>query len=435
MMKRNNKKISLSIKTVLFITGLLVIWSAQVFASGNSQPNDANAPIKLRIAWFGTKARNDATLATLEAFTKLYPNITFEPEISSSNPEYADKMGTQAAARNLSDIIVQDMGWIADYAARGQLLELKDVDTSEIAKALLDDGSYNGKLYALPNAVASTALVYDKQRVEELGLSNLVKNGWTWNEFWAFCEAAKARVGPNTYVTQDFSYSHTLYMSYQLSQGHGAPITLDGKINFNQQDWMDFQNKFIDFRKRGICPPPDVSVTNRDGDVTLDPLLTGIVLIKTAFSSTFGSWDGVSPGRYALVTYPRGIQSSDYVKVASFWSGAWNTKYPAQAQTVINWLINDVEAGKIMGFARGGAVNNKVLAAMQPQLSDRDKASAALVDFINAHNPQPFMMHAQGWDRYYLNDYEAICQELIFDTVTPQQCYEKVIAKAQEYVK
>jgi ABC-type glycerol-3-phosphate transport system substrate-binding protein len=433
-MKRKSKKISLPLKAVFLVT-LLVISGVHLFASGRSQSGDTNAPIKLRIAWFGTKARNDATLATLEAFTKLHPNITFEPEISSSNPEYADKMGTQAAARNLSDIIVQDMGWVADYSARGQLLELTNVDTSRISKALLDDGSYDGKLYALPNAVASTALVYDKQRVEELGLSGMVKNGWTWDEFWAFCEAAKTKVGSNTYVTQDFSYSHTAYMGYQLSKGHGAPITLDGKINFNQQDWMDYQNKFIDFRRRGICPPPDVSVTNRDGDVTLDPLLTGIVLIKTAFSSTFGSWDGVSPGRYALVTYPRDVQSSDYVKVASFWSGAWNTKYAAQVQTVISWLVNDVEAGKIMGFARGGAVNDNVLAAMQAQLSERDKASAALVDFINANNPQLFMMHAQGWDRYYLNDYEAICQELIFDTVTPQQCYDKVIAKAREYVK
>jgi ABC-type glycerol-3-phosphate transport system substrate-binding protein len=344
-------------------------------------------------------------------------------------------MSTQSAARNLSDIIVQDMGWVQDYAQRGQLLELTGVDTSKIAKALLDDGSYNGKLYALPNAVASTALVYDKQRVEELGLSGMVKNGWTWDEFWAFCEAAKAKVGSGQAVVQDFSYSHTLYSAYQLSHGHGSPITLDGKINFNQQYWMNFQNKFADYRARGLTPPPDVSVLNRDGDVTLDPLLTGLVLIKTAFSSTFGSWDGVSPGRYALVTYPRAVESGDYVKVASFWSAGWNTKYPEQAKAVISWLVNDPEAGKVMGFARGGAVNSAVLAALQPQLSDRDKASAALVDYISAHNPQPFLMHAVGWDSYYLVDYEAICQEFLFNTVTAQQCYDKLIAKAQEYVK
>jgi ABC-type glycerol-3-phosphate transport system substrate-binding protein len=420
---------------VMFVFGLifLVLGAVNVFANGSQDP--AGGAVNLRIGWFGTTARNEATLKALDAYTKAHPNVTFSPEIAGNNPEFAQKLVTQAPARNLPDILVMDMGWIKDYSSKGQLLALTDVGTSKIAKALLDDGSLNGKLYALPNATASTAFVYDKQRVAALGLASMVKNGWTWDEFFAFAEAAKQKIGPSSYAVQDFSYMFTQYMAFQQARGHGSPITMDGKINFNKQDWMDFQNKYADFRARGVVPPADYSALNRDGDPTNDALLAGKVVLKSGFSSTFGTWDGVNPGRYALVTFPRGTQSGDYVKVASFWSASAFTKHPKETQAVIDWLVNSVEAGQILQFVRGTSTNSDVLAALAPSLSERDTESAALVDYIAAHNPQPFAMQAPGWDSFYLTDYEAIVQQFMFGKKNAEQVYNEVLAKAREYVK
>jgi multiple sugar transport system substrate-binding protein len=404
-----------------------------VFAGGQRAAPDGN--VNLRIGWFGTTARNEATLKALDAYTAAHPNITFSPEIAGSNPDFAEKLVAQAPARNLPDILVMDMGWIKDYAAKGQLLALTEVGTSKIAKALLDDGSPGGKLYALPNATASTAFVYDKQRVAALGLSAQVKNGWSWDEFFAFAEAVKTKVGAQSYAVQDFSYMFTQYMAYQQAKGHGSPITIDGKINFNKADWLEFQNKYADFRRRGVVPTADYSTLNRDGDPTNDALLAEKVVLKSGFSSTFGTWDGVNPGRYALVTFPRDAESGDYVKVASFWSASAFTKYPKEAQDAINWLVNTVDAGQILQFVRGTSTNSDVLSALTPSLTTRDKESAALVDYIAAHNPQPFAMQAPGWDSFYLVDYEAIVQQFTFGRKTAEQVYDEVIAKAGEYVK
>jgi ABC-type glycerol-3-phosphate transport system substrate-binding protein len=416
------------------LTVIVLCISAQmsIFAGGQSA---GSGKVNLRIGWFGTTARNEATLKALDAYTAAHPNITFTPEIAGSNPDFAEKLVAQAPARNLPDILVMDMGWIKDYAAKGQLLLLNEVGTSKIARALLNDGSLGGKLYALPNATASTAFVYDKQRLTELGLAAQVKNGWSWDEFFAFAEAVKSKVGASTHAVQDFSYMFTQYMAFQQARGHGAPVTIEGKINFNRQDWLDFQNKFADFRRRGVVPPADYSTLNRDGDPTNDALLAGKVVLKSGFSSTFGTWDGVNPGRYALVTFPRGAEAGDYVKVASFWSASAFTKHAKEAQAVIDWLVNSPEAGAILQFVRGTSTNSDVLAALTPSLSARDKESAALVDYIAAHNPQPFAMQATGWDSFFLVDYEAIVQQFTFGRKTAEQVYDEIIAKANEYVK
>ncbi|MDL2317875.1 ABC transporter substrate-binding protein [Eubacteriales bacterium OttesenSCG-928-A19] len=413
---------------------ILAVCVAVMLMLGAAPALAADTPVNLRIAWFGATVRNEATLAALDAYTAEFPHITFDPEFVGSNPEFSDKLATQAAAQNIPDIIIMDLAWLKDYASRGQLLELTDVDTSKINAAIVADGTYNGKFYAMPNSVASTAFVYNNARVEDLGLTTVPVNGWSWDDYYAFCEEAKAAVGEDTFVSADFSYSYTMYCAYQLSHGKGSPITVDGQINFDKDTWVEFQELFIDFRDRGIVPPPDISVTNKDGDVTLDPLLLGKVLIKNAFSSTFGSWDSVEADTYALVTMPRDVEASDYVKVSAFWSIAANTKYPAEAQHVVDWLVNSVSAGEALGFVRGSQVNSDVLAAITPDLSSTDQASAALVEFITP-TAQPFTMMAEGWNSFYMTDYENICQEVMFGVSTPEQAYDAIINKAKEYVK
>ncbi|MFH5186840.1 extracellular solute-binding protein [Paenibacillus sp. TAB 01] len=78
-------------------------------AAGGAAAGSADKPVKLRIVWWGSQARHDATLKALDAYTKKHPNVTFEPEFSGFDG-YADKLATQAAAKNAPDIIQIEPG-------------------------------------------------------------------------------------------------------------------------------------------------------------------------------------------------------------------------------------------------------------------------------------------------------------------------------------
>lgn len=62
-------------------------------AEGGSADN-----VKLRIMWWGSQPRHEATLKALEAYTAKNPHVTFEPEYSGMDG-YLDKLSTQAAAQ------------------------------------------------------------------------------------------------------------------------------------------------------------------------------------------------------------------------------------------------------------------------------------------------------------------------------------------------
>ena len=104
----------------------------------------SNEPVKLRIMWWGSQPRHEATLAALDLYTKNNPNVTFEPEYSGMDG-YLDKLSTQAAAKNAPDIVQLDPGWMPDWMSRKQLSELApEVDVSKFDEKLLSGGQLDG---------------------------------------------------------------------------------------------------------------------------------------------------------------------------------------------------------------------------------------------------------------------------------------------------
>lgn len=85
----------------------------------NTQAESGSAAenVKLRIMWWGSQPRHEATLKALETYTQKNPHVTFEPEYSGMDG-YLDKLSTQAAAHNEPDIFQMDPGWVSDWTSR-----------------------------------------------------------------------------------------------------------------------------------------------------------------------------------------------------------------------------------------------------------------------------------------------------------------------------
>jgi multiple sugar transport system substrate-binding protein len=147
-------------------------------AGGEAAPaaDAGDAPITLRISWWGNQLRNDTTMAWLDYYSENYPHVTFEAEFTDWSG-YWDRLATQAAAGNLPDIIQQDLSFITQYWARGLLSNLTDLsnqgylDLSEIPQSILAAGSFEGDLFALCIGVNARAIIYDIDVMEAAGVS------------------------------------------------------------------------------------------------------------------------------------------------------------------------------------------------------------------------------------------------------------------------
>ncbi|CAN7225742.1 ABC transporter substrate-binding protein [Paenibacillus sp. LjRoot56] len=390
-----------------------------------------NKPVKLRIVWWGSQARHDATLKALDAYTKKHPNVTFEPEFSGFDG-YADKLATQAAAKNAPDVIQMDPAWLAEYSGRNQLVDLsKGINTADIDKSLVDSGKFKDKLYAIPLGNNATGMLFNKNAVDKLGITPPA-NGWTWDQYFQFGRDAKAKLEKDKYALMDATNDYTVYSSYQSSQGKGNPVTVDGKFNLDKDTYITYAKKYADLRKEGVVPPPDVATTDKESDAKMDLMNNDTVLIKRSFAALLPGYEGVKPGAYKFVTQPKGAQASGFLKPSMFWSISADSKNIEASKAFIDWFVNDTEAADILTTTRGVPVSKKVLEYLTPKLTPADKQQIELIKNV-APDAQPFNPGAKGWSNYTAKDFKDIGEKVMFGKITPEAAYDELVKKAKDY--
>lgn len=278
--------------------------------STNSSKNNTQAEggsadnVKLRIMWWGSQPRHEATLKALEAYTAKNPHVTFEPEYSGMDG-YLDKLSTQAAAHNEPDIFQMDPGWISDWTSRNQLEELDTkVKLDELTPSLLPIGQRDGKQYGVPLGSVAFGMIYDKAALEKLG-ATMPKDGWTWDDFFALAEEVKPKLAEGQYFTLDYAGNYFMFSAYHYAKGKGTLITEDGKFNIDEATFLEWTKKFEQLRKDGLVPPADLNASDKEMDPTADLLVNGKILFRYSFSNNYTTWDSMKEGAYDLVTMPR----------------------------------------------------------------------------------------------------------------------------------
>ncbi|MFC4807920.1 ABC transporter substrate-binding protein [Paenibacillus sp. GCM10023250] len=394
--------------------------------------SNGNEPVKLRIMWWGSQARHDATLKMLDLYTKQHPNVTFEPEYSGFDG-YIDKLSTQAASNNAPDIIQMDAAWLADWNARSQLSDLSEgINTADIDPKLLETGEYNGTLTAVPLGGNAWGMIYDKSALEKIGVAP-PKDGWTWEEYFSMGEEIKPLLGKDQYPFKDGTADSTLYANYQLSKGKGWPITEDGKFNYDKATWLEYANKFADLRKKGIVPPPDVQLADIDLDPTQDMLIKGQLIFKGLHAAQVSAFESLKPNSIGVAAIPKAEQPGGWLKATFYFSVNQNSKYKEEAKRFIDWFINDPEATALDGTTRGIPISNKIVAEMKPKFNQGDQLTVEMID-KTAESSQAFNPGAPGWADFGKEEGD-IKQQLMFGKITPEQAYDELAKAAKKYEK
>ncbi|KIL41012.1 ABC transporter substrate-binding protein [Gordoniibacillus kamchatkensis] len=400
--------------------------------SADSAKTPKASAIKLRIMWWGSQARHDATLKILDLYTKKNPNVTFETQYSGYDG-YLDKLSTQAAAKNAPDIMQIDAPWLADWNARGQFADLSaGINTKDIDPNLLETGKYNGKLTAIPLGNNAWGMIYDKAALEKLGVPP-IKDGWTWDEYFKLVEDIQPKLGKGQYVIKDGTNDGTQYAAFQLSKGKGWPITQDGKFNYDRDTWLEWAKKFADLRKKGAVPPPDVQSADKDLDPTQDMLLTGKLLFKGLHAAQVSAFDALKPGSIGVATMPRAAQPGGWLKATFYFSVSQDSPYKEEAKKFIDWFINDPEVAEIAGTTRGVPISNKIVSLLQPKFNAGDKLTVEMIN-KTAVSSQTFNPGAPGWTDFG-KDEKDIKDRLMFEKITPEQAYDELAKAAKKYEK
>jgi multiple sugar transport system substrate-binding protein len=339
-------------------------------------------PVELTVFWWGGDARGKITEDVLKLYTSKHPNVTFKTTWQA-NSGYIDKLNTNLAASSAADIFQLDDNMLGGVAARSQTLDLtnyiaaKKLDTTRLSPSLVEYGKVNGKVAALALAENTPGMVYSKTKVQQYGVEE-PQIGWSWDKLISWATDFSAKTNFTVYGTMDPSADYKALWVWLRQQG--KDFYSGTKIGFSEDDLTKWFDLWKAARDAKATPPADVIHVANAGDVTKQLVVTGKAATSFVWSNQMPELAKSTKDSLGVVSYP-GDPKGQWARAALYFAGYAKTKHPGLVVDVMNFFVNDPDAGKLLGTERGLPANTDIRASVAAALTDANMK--ATVEFEN----------------------------------------------------
>jgi multiple sugar transport system substrate-binding protein len=343
---------------------------------GGSTPAADTGPVQLSIFWWGSQTRADITTKVLNLYTQKNPKVTFKSQWQG-NAGYYDKLATMAAGGGVPDIFQIDDNGLTEYTVRGVALDLtpylgKQIKVDKFPTGLRNAGAVKGKVGGIALAENTPAMYFDKTAIDGLGVAAPTV-GMTWDDLVAWGAQVFTKSGGKLFGTMDPSADYKALQVWLRQQGKDL-YTQDGKFAFTVDDLTAWFQFWSDAAGKKATPPADVIHTANAGDVAKQLVDTKKGATSFLWSNQLTALQAGTDHTLGMVTYP-GDPKGQWARASMYFSGFSGTKHAGTVADVINFFVNDPDAGKLLGAERGLAPNLDVRSQIASTLKSTDQTS------------------------------------------------------------
>lgn len=391
----------------------------------------AQQQTRLRMFWWGSKERADRTFKANGLYVARNADIKIDGE-TLSWADYWPRMATQAAGRNVPDIVQMDYRYIFEYARRGALLPLNDLmgkalDIADFGESSINAGAVDGKLYGINLGNNSTALIVAADAYRQVGVTP-PGPGTTWEQFADLAaQYTKAAAKDRHYGTQDAGGVEPAFEVFVRQRGKDL-YGPDGKLGFSADDAAAWFAYWDAMRKAKACAPADIQALDKL-NIESNLLTLGNAAVAFAHSNQLVGYQAVNPKALTLTELPAGAKPGAYLKPSMFFSLSAGTKNAEAAARVVNFFVKDAEAVKALGVERGVPASK---ASREIVAGTLDGLGKAMLDFVSSLTDRvgplpPPPPKGAGEIQFVLL---RINEEIGFGKTTPRDGGAKLVAEA-----
>jgi multiple sugar transport system substrate-binding protein len=420
-----------------FVRGLAAVALAAPLALGaagcgdDEGSGDPDAPVTIQFFWWGGEARAKATEEALKLYTSKHPNVTITPTWQAFDGYY-DKLATISAGGNAPDIFQIDDNGLGEYAGRKVTLDLTDlvragkIDLSKHHPELTKYGQVDGKQIAVASGENTPAMIYDKTRLAALGV-DAPQEGWSYQQFVDWAAQVSRKGGGKYWGTMDPSSDYKALWLWLRTQGKEF---YNGKqLGFTEADLVSWFRLWQDARTAGATPPADIVHEAVTGSVSTQLVVTGKAAISFMWSNQLSELQKATKNDLAMLPYPGDVKGQ-WPRASLYWAASRTTKHREVVADIINFLVNDPEAAKILGTDRGLPANLDVRKALEAGITDASmKATFAfengLAAKFGAAPPVPPKGHSG-----LRNKLRDLAESVTYGKATPEAAAKQFFAEA-----
>ncbi len=380
---------------------LLGLSAAAVLAAAGCSGGGADGP--LDVALWGNASRAELYLRALDLYLQRHPELTAELQFADLDP-YLERLTTQAAAKELPDLMWMRDTHIGRYGSAGALLDLKEflgskINTDSVGAAGVSTGAVDDGNFALPTHYVGQALIRSVELFESAGVD--VDAMATWAGFadvvTSFADPAASFYG-TTDPTMGTTHRH---LEAWIRQAGQEVFAAEGGIGFTAEvvgEWFNFWSRL---RSAKVVPPPDQQVEADAAGDAGNLLVAEKCAVLTASTNHLSGMQALTKKKLSLSSIPVLPDSTE-----DWWffppiliSGAVNTDNPEAVASMIDFFINDVDAAKITGLNQGAPSSATVRQALLPELDESETEFITQISREQENPSRPFPIRPEGSDQ------------------------------------
>ncbi|MCZ8521689.1 MULTISPECIES: extracellular solute-binding protein [Paenibacillus] len=432
--KPGRTEVAVALSLALMLSGCGGTDSTAPAASGQTKPGEGAAAgeekITLEYWQYQYPAKVELITKLIEDFQKLHPNITVK-QTNFPYDQYNEKVATLVPAGKGPDIINLYYGWLPKYVSSGYLQPLPEPAFSEEAVKkeffpFVETAKFNGKYYAIPTAVRTLALFYNKDLFTKAGLDP-TKPPATWTELVETGKKLTEKDAKGQFVIEGIAWQpgaqlHHWYRDALVYQAGGKDISDDRRRIL----WAESPAGLEAFKYL-----IDLSLVHKIGtkDFYTDDITafkTGHAAMNIDGSFQLGGLKKDAPNlNYAIAPLPSYKEKATQV---SFWANGitknvQGKKLEAAAEFLKFLTSREVQEQWV---EKVGELPAKKEVALQDKYTKDEKLSSFIgqLDYAHAH----FFVDEKLEKDYFT---EAVDQ-VVLNSVPYEKAYEELVKKTQK---
>ncbi|WRS30710.1 extracellular solute-binding protein [Actinomycetaceae bacterium MB13-C1-2] len=398
---------------------------------GQSATPSPSSSAELRATWWGGDVLNAALQQSMQDCAVVADaKVLTEPQPWEG---YWDKLATQAAGKNLPDVLMQAASQLPDYAGKGALLDLTSIpgiDFDQLDPGVRDYGNVDGETFAVVAATNASGVVANTEMLSEAGMP-FPDGQYSWSDLKQYSIDLSDKLGEGKWALQDSAGDMILFILFVRDETGGEFYSDEGIFQPTSEQVEAWFQWWDDLRTAGAVPPADVTA-EAAGDPGNSAIVKGNAAMGFMWTQDLTSFQGLMEPELDIYLPPfKDSNPSLWINAASLWSIAATSPSPENAAELINCLVNDPQAVETNGVALGIPPSQAARDLLQGKLSPADEKAVEYMSLVSEHSRPLNRLWPAGFAE--LRSYfEQTAQSVAFGKDSPQQAAELILTKAEE---
>ena len=357
--------------------------TASSAAAAESVAGLSTDPVTLTMSWWGGESRHNAYQDAIKAFSAEHSNVTVNPTFAAWSG-WEDTMSTKFAGGVAEDVCQINWNWLYNYSANGQtFLDLNSVtdylDLTQWDDAKLAACNVANAQQCVPVSMTGRIFYWNMTTFNKAGITEVPK---TLDDLMNAGKTFKEKLGDDYYPLHLGAYDRMILMVFYLESKYG-------------KDWADPTTSTLNYTADEIAEGIDFIKSLVDGHVIMSlPTYYGSNGDNAAHQSNewiTGKMAGIFEWDSSATKYQDALDEENKPGFTEVSMGLAITKtceHPAEAATLINFLLNEEAGASIMGSECGIPASKAGLAAAQAAGAVKElvaEANGKVLAFVGFH--------------------------------------------------